>query len=171
MKSFLCRSQSGTKTKRQFVSPVQLEEEYPSFRSWPLSAVLELHGYVSIYIPANGKRSLSVASQPALAGDPGSAESLGCCFIAPGPGFVSAAQPFHIFRGAKVQPFFLLAERKTSSEVFLGSVPRAECRAVAAGGRMFQVAWTREEFTHWPIRRLQSSQCMSVSVTVLCLKP
>lgn len=36
---------------------------------------------------------------------------------------------------------------------------------------MFQVAWTREEFTHWPIRRLQSSQCVSVSVTVLCLKP
>lgn len=102
--------------------PVQLEEEYASFRS----AVLELYKYESIYIPANGKRSLCVASQPALAGDPGSAESLGCCFIAPGPGFVSAAQPSHIFRGAKVQPFFFGRE-----EVFLGSLPRAECTAVA----------------------------------------
>lgn len=118
-----------------------------------------MYKYESINIPANGKRSLCVASQPALAGDPGSAESLSCCLIAPGPGFVSAAQPFHIFRGAKVQPFF--AERKSSSEVFLGR----------KRGRMFQVAWTREEFTHWPIRRLQSSQCVSVSVTVLCLKP
>lgn len=109
-----------------------------------------------------------VASQPALAGDPGSAESLASCLIARGLVW-SPPLSSSISSGGKSSAFI------RREEVFLGSLPRAECTADAAGGRMFQVAPTRAEFTHWLIRRLlkrsQWSQRLSVSVTVLCFEP